>query len=484
MRAAMRANVIAMGAAAMFVSGTALAAPAADGVFFVHGTGDQSAPTSASSAFQASGGSAVSSYWTTSSLGTMATDPDGSGQWSYGVAGYGGASYAAYDSRSWGTIADQLWNYYYYGNNGAIYHVDVVTHSNGSNPIRYMMAHPTAITPGGVTVSTILGIVSKVIFVAGDNQGTPLADKVTSSGSLANLANDLLSTLGITSYNNPAVVQQVQANMTTYNGNGTFATGSTPYGITTNYIYGSAVYAAFWSGDAWCGSYATTLGLKAAALYGWGSFGAATDGFIGTNSSTYVGTDPGYGGDSRLNHNQSRRSCHGSGGRIAAQAHAALSGAFTSIPPDYTIAPAAQACNATTQGWTGTSGTSSYTYWYGCTSAMRTDTNTDFDCYLAYGGDNGYVAPNDYAYTAYSNTSYYADSNNGKTNTGGCSDSWLGDGTCDLCLVAKYGYDSTSGSTADDDCVNKGSGTSNTCFDVAYDGYNSKVGYLKYSVTH
>jgi hypothetical protein len=330
-----------------------------------------------------------------------------------------------------------------------------------------------------------------VIFIAGDNAGTPLADKVTSAGSFASISNNVVSDFGFGNYNSPAVLQQVQATMTTYNGNGTFSTGTTPGGLSTEYVYGNNVYASAFSSDAWCGGYADTVGLKAAQLYGWGSHNAATDGFIGVNSSTYVGT-AGMSGDARLNHNQSRRSCHGVGTTIETLAHDALSGTFASIPPDYTIAPSAQACNATSQGWSG-----DY-YWLGCTSAMRTDTNTDIDCYVSYGGDNGYIdqwtgvnAPNSvglaesdgWNYTGYSGTSNYG---NGGA---GCSDTWLGDGQCDLCLLAKYGFDSASGTTEGDDCVNLGTGTTNTCADIAW--YSStkslssgSYGYFTYSATH
>jgi hypothetical protein len=451
----------------------AAAAPAADGIFFVHGTGDYTPPTSAASVSSPTGGTAISGYWTQDSLSKMSKAPDGT-QWSYGVAGYQGATTDA--RTSWGIVADQLYDYYQNGNGGQIRNVVVVTHSNGSNPIRYLLAHPTATTPKGRSASAVINTIKKVIFLAGDNTGTPLADKVTSAGTIANIGNSILSFFGGSSWNNAAVHQQIQANMTTYNGNGTFALGTSPGGVPAAALYGSNVYAAVWSSDAWCGGYALTTGLKAAQVYGWGSSSAATDGFIGTNSSTYVGSVP-YTGDGRLNHNQSRRSCHGVAGNISSQIHAALGGTFTVIPQDYSIAPAAQACNATIQGWSGTSGTPSYTYWYGCTSTMQSNTSTDHDCFVSYGGDNGYVAPSDWASTAYSNTTYYGTSS-------GCSDSWLGDGICDLCLVAKYGYDAANGGTGPDDCVNYGAGTTNTCYDIAWDGYNNKISYLGYTASH
>jgi hypothetical protein len=463
----------AVGVAGTLGASDALATSAADGVIFVHGTGDYTAPTSAASAATPSGGTAISDYWTSSSLGSMVSSPAG-GSWSYGVAGYQGSSTDA--MTSWSDVADQLWSYYYNGNGGAIYNVVVVTHSNGSNPIRYLLAHPTAVTNGGNTASTVISVIQKVIFIAGDNAGTPLADDVTTSGSLANIGNSITSFFG-SNWNSPAVWQQVQSNMSSYNTNGTFATGSTPGGVAANYIYGSNVYAAIWSGDAWCGGYGTTTALKAAQLYGWGSTSAATDGFIGTSSSTYVGTDPnGYGGDSRLNHNQSRRSCHGVAPKIAAYVHGAMNGTFTATPPDYVEPPAVQACDVITPGWMTGTDQGSYYQW-GCTSSMHSDTSTDIDCLAVYGSDNSVSIPMDYAQTAYSNSSYYSGS-------GGCSDSWLGDGQCDLCLLAKYGYDSKPGSTKADDCVNQGSGTTTKCADILYSSALSKNVYATITVTH
>lgn len=463
------AGVVAV-AATMFGARSASAAVSeANGVFFVHGTGDNTPPTSAASARQATGGSAVDTYWTGSALAAMAAAPQG-GSWSYGAAGYQGAAQDA--MTSWGVVADQLYDYYYSGNSGQIYNVAVVTHSNGSNPIRYLLAHPTAVTPKGRTASSVIAVIKQVTFLAGDNKGTPLADKVTSSGSLAAIGNSIYSLFG-GSYNNAAVRQQIQANMTTYNGNGTFANGTTPGGVPTSAIYGSSVYALIFSGDANCGGYGTTTALKAAAVYGFG-IGACSDGFIGCSSATAVGTVP-YGGDDHgLNHNQSRRSCHGVAPKIAAQVHGGMGGTFAAIPADYTVSPAAQACNAAKDGWVGT------TYYYGCTSTMKSDTNTDTDCLVSYGGDNGLVMPDNYASTAWSNATNY---DNGGA---GCSDSWAGDGHCDLCLVAKYGYDAANGGSGPDDCVNKGAGTTNSCYDLAFNGASgvNKIQYMWYTASH
>ncbi len=481
MQTRIKTAVVALGGVVVFVSSTALAAPAADGMFFIHGTGNQATPSKQVNPTDG----AVTGYWTQAAINAMIADPAG-GNWTYGAAGYQGSTNNAQTSAYY--VASQLHDFV---GPGIITNVVLITHSNGSNPVRYMTAHPTATDEYGTAFSYGLNKVRRVIFIAGDNMGTPLADKVTSSGSFASISNNVVKDFGFGNYNSAAVLQQVQATMATYNGNGTFSVGTAPGGLSTEYVYGSGVYAMITSSDAWCGGYTDTTGLKAAQVYGWGSSSAATDGFIGVNSSTYVGT-AGMSGDARLNHNQSRRACHGVGATIETIAHGAMSGAFAAIPPDYTISPAAQACNATTQGWSG-----NY-YWLGCTSAMKTDTKTDIDCYVSYGGDNGYVdqwtgvnpqngvglaLSDGWNYTGYSAASNYA---NGGV---GCSDTWLGDGQCDLCLLAKYGFDSASGTTQGDDCVNAGAGTNNTCADIAWYSATKSLtsgsyAYFTYTATH
>jgi hypothetical protein len=476
----LRTIVSAIAAAGVLAAvGTASAADGSHGVFFVHGTGSNTPPSSNHGFRSTNDGTAVTSYWTTDVLNAWATNPADGTQYSYGVAGYDLSGNMAQDSAAWGKVVDQLWDYYMYGNGGAIYHVVVVTHSNGSNALRYAQAHPTAVTPGGHAASDVLSHVERIIYSAGDNGGTPLADKVTTSGTFANIANDVVSwLLPSMNYNSRAVVQQVQANMQTYNGNGTYKTGTSPGGPATYYLYGTGVNAAIWSSDAWCGGYAASVGLKAAQVYGWGSSSATTDGFIGTVnyndpvtaqnvSSKMAGINgmPGATGDTKLSHNQDRRNCRGFQGTVKTNIHGAMSGTFTAPPTDYTVSPAAQACNEVWQGWITES--DGYDYSPGCTSTMQSNSSTDYMCEVSYGSDNGSSFPTDFASSTYGNAANYA---NGGT---GCSDSWLGDGTCDLCLVAKYGYDSSSGSAADDDCVNAGVGTTNICYDIF--SYNSST---------
>jgi hypothetical protein len=120
------------------------------------------------------------------------------------------------------------------------------------------------------------------------------------------------------------------------------------------------------------------------------------------------------------------------------------------------------------RGWQSAAPYAGGNFYYGCTSAMQTDTNTDPDCQVAYGGDNG----NNFTFNSgYSSsvtvtnsdgttssaslpvTDSYATSWFGNPSLVNCSDSWLGDGICDMCLVAKYGFDAKPGTNSADDCV-------------------------------
>ncbi len=439
------------------------------GVVFVHGTGDYTAST------------AVSSYWTQASINTMR------GSYSkYLVVGYNGMSKAGFDAASYGSILDQIYNWTQFS---GVQGIVVVTHSNGSNPIRYAAVHYTGLS---ASRKAVVDKIRKIVEVAGDNRGTVLADKVTTSGSLLAIGNGVTSFFG-NNWNGAAVWQQRRDRMgnctsaggcTGYNGDGTFGSSSTCYGGATacagkpvETIAGNTVYAAIWSSDAHCGGdsvagYWYTAGLKATLLYAQANGGGScSDGFVPCDSAKYHGTN--YMDDSRLNHNQSRRSCRGSGSTVNARISSTTW--TTAIPSDYTIAPGAQACNSTVAGDFPKVGGGTVYQW-GCTTAQRSDATTDIDCYSAYGGDNGYVAPAAFNYTGYSNSAYYAGSV--------CPDSWLGDGECDMCLLAKYGYDSKTGSAVDDDCVNKGAGFTNKCGDILWDYATSSNKYYSYTVTH
>lgn len=431
-------------------------ASAASGVVFVHGTSDHT---------QAS---ATSGYWTQGSIDTMRNGR------AYLVVGYTGASYAGYDVGAWGPVVDQIASW---ANGNGITQIAVVTHSNGIAPIRYMLAHGTAKSNAGNSVSSVTSRFISVTSVAGDMAGTPLADQVTTSGTLLNIANGIVSFFGGGSYANAAVWAQRQDRMATYNSNGTYggSPGATAVGGVPVYtVAGTGVNANIFSGEAWCGGYLTTVGLYAARCLGWGC-GGCTDGFIGCNSSMYLGKN--ISQDGKLNHNQSRRSCNNSGSTINNIVVSTLQAA--TAPPDTAVSAGAQACDLLYQGYfAGSSGET----WYsdGCPSNYLSDGQSHFDCLVSYGSSGGLTAVTNYAQTAYSNANYYY-----SNNYAACPDSWQGDGVCDVCLLAKYGHDAAPGSASSaDDCVNKGAGTTNVCADITYRADYGFWDYVGYHVSH
>ncbi|WP_257460091.1 hypothetical protein [Archangium lipolyticum] len=444
-----------LGATCAALLGASGVAQAADGVVFVHGTGDQSVS------------SATTGYWTQSAIDTMRTGRP------YLIVGYPGASCAGFSQCSWGSIVDQIVPWMDANN---ITSFTVITHSNGSSPLRYMLGHTGAVSAKGHAVSTVTSRISQVIFSAPDLTGTPLADQVTTSGSFLNIANSVVEFFGGGSYNNPAVVQQRTDNMRVYNSNATFAGAqgaTTVGGKPISVVRGNRVYANIFSSDAYCGGYMYTIGLKAAALLGWGSFNASTDGFIGSDSSGYFGNiiiD-----DARLNHHQSRRGCHNSGNLIAKKV------ASLTIPPPsqqtYTpetnVQGAALACNNYAAAYATDFMTGNTVWKYGCSSTQLNNGYVEPDCLISYGYSSSYRIPSTASWNPFLNPAYYP--------TWGevCPDSWHGDGICDACLISKYGFDATTGSTGANDCVQAPPGGSNWCADLAWDTY---YGFHNYAV--
>jgi hypothetical protein len=453
-----RSGVVLAAACAVLLGASEASATA--GVVFVHGTGDQT-PSSA-----------TSGYWTQKSIDTMRNGRP------YLIVGYPGASCAGFSQCSWGAILDQVVPW---AESNGIHSYTVITHSNGSSPLRYLLGHSGAVSAKGYTASQMTSRISQVLFGAPDLTGTPLADQVTTSGSFLNIANSVVEFFGGGSYNNPAVVQQRTDKMRVYNSDGTFAgtAGATMVGGKAISVFrGNRVYANLFSSDAHCGGYFYTIGLKAAALLGWGSFNAGTDGFIGNDSSGYFGNiiiD-----DGRLNHHQSRRSCHNSGNIIAQK----VASAYVPPPsqqtwtPETNVAAAGQACNNYYSGYA-TDFMTNHTVWkYGCSSSQLNNGYPEPDCLIAYGYASSYRIPSTASWNPYLNP------NNYPTWSQVCPDSWQGDGICDACLVAKYGFDATTGASGANDCVQAPPGGSNWCGALAYDYYWGVHNYVVVEALH
>lgn len=448
----------------------------ADSVFFVHGTSNQDY-------------SGADAYWDNSELGFRDGKP-------YRRAYYQGTSYAAFDYRSWGTILCQLYNWQ------RVYGYDtttVVTHSNGSNPVRYMLMHPTASTYCSsegryVQVQEAFNNVNQVVWLAGDNKGTQLADEVTTSGTTVNILHSIAEAFGLANYNTPAVVQQRRDNMATYNSNGTFnnhltygvcGSGTSCNGYPSARSQGSSVNANVFKSKARCGGYLSTVALW--ALHKWIFNGSNSDGFLPLDAQTYNGRYLFNGGEF-LNHNQSRRDCNG----LTDVVQEIVSNEPISYAPPagYNVSPYDTACVAIRETQTVATFCYDEKWWggcneykpyrersheryLGCPSSWLSNGRRDPGCYMGYGNDSWLDIPNDYSYTAYAGYSWAGQSNPYYY----CPDSWRGDGTCDACIVAKYGVDAMPGTTNVHDCVPRTD--YNWCSDIVWDNYDGRYEYDK-----
>jgi hypothetical protein len=279
------------------------------GVVFVHGTSDRTPE------------SAKTDYWTQDTIDKIR------GGKPYLVVGYPGESKAGFEAASWGGIIDQI--AVWLGANTTITNYVVVTHSNGVNPMRYALVHPTSNTPGGRRVDTVTTKMRKMIPAGGSMKGTPLANAVTDTGGLGQIANWVSTNFFNNNWNVPGVWQQRTERMgqcaqghtpgtatcSGYNGDGTFGGPTDCYmGATTcggkplKTVIGKSVTAEPTSADAQCGGLAASVGLRATQCYGFGC-DSCSDGFIGCDSQSYLGTK--LQEQEKLSHHQERRDCQG-----------------------------------------------------------------------------------------------------------------------------------------------------------------------------
>lgn len=413
-------SMLAVGVAA----GTLMAAKVASAdhcVAFVHGTSNQTVY------------SATNEYWT---QGSIDRHRDGR---AYTVVGYPGADCDATMECSWGAVADQIDSFL--AANQQCTELTIITHSNGINPVRYMMNHATA----RASAANVKAKTRKIIAEAGSMAGTPLANKVFQLMN-NNFIGWIVKPL-VGDYGKAAVRLQQTHEMYNANSNGTF--GTTPHyggvyattgGVSLETIVGTGVNAKFWSKDAYCEGYGYQVALWALTAVGFIS--SYSDGFIEVGSATYMGSNQ-YA--QVVSHHQNRRDCKGVGGAAAARVAAAP---IPAPPADQVESDAARACHASVRQ---TSGDITF---YGCVGDMTYNGATDHDCVVTYGQDNGVQAIGGYYSTRYASFD--------------CPDSWRGDGMCDLCIVAKYGADAKDGQNGSDDCAWR-PGVNTSCSDVAYD---------------
>ena len=279
------------------------------GVVFVHGTSDRTPA------------SALTDYWTQDTVDKIR------GGKPYLVVGYPGESKGGFEAASWGGIIDQI--AVWLAANPTVTNYVVVTHSNGVNPMRYALMHPTSNTPGSRRVDTVTNKMRKMIPAGGSMTGTPLANSVTDAEGLGAIANWVSTNFFNNNWNVPGVWQQRTERMGScvqnhtpgtgtcngYNGDGTFGSPTDCYkdattcgGKPVKTVIGKSVTAEPTSADAQCGGLAASVGLRATQCYGFGC-DSCSDGFIGCDSQGYLGTK--LQEQEQLSHHQERRDCKG-----------------------------------------------------------------------------------------------------------------------------------------------------------------------------
>lgn len=203
-----------------------------------------------------------------------------------------------WDQRAAGCLATQLYNFV---TARGIDDLVVITHSNGGNVMRWILSNPT----WDSRYPTIISRVRWVDAIAASSAGTPLADAVISG-------NVFESALGwLLGYKSDAVRQQQVSWMAYYNQNYLLGTSGRP-GLPRGFwnIVGTNVVAGLFNGDAYCGGYAQSVGLKITKAW----LSSCADGFIECSSAAaagYVWFYDTQGTGKVLNHNQSRRACFG-----------------------------------------------------------------------------------------------------------------------------------------------------------------------------
>ncbi len=205
-----------------------------------------------------------------------------------------------WDDRAAGCLAGQLTGFIQARN---IDRLIVITHSNGGNVMRWILSNPTY----DARYPDIIRRIVKVDAIAPSSAGTPLADAVIAG-------NVFETSLGwLLGYKSDAVRQQQVGWMATYNQYYLLGTSGRPaLPVAFRDVVGTDVVSAVWSGQAYCGGYAQSVGLE--ITQNWLS--SCSDGFIECSSAQAAGTlwfkdTTRTSGRQVLNHNQSRRACFG-----------------------------------------------------------------------------------------------------------------------------------------------------------------------------
>ncbi|MGZ3418991.1 MAG: hypothetical protein ACXVEF_33180 [Polyangiales bacterium] len=408
---------VAVASLAVFGARSAMAASAVHGVAFIHGTGDNIGSQVCSgtgTSFKCVVQKAIDGYWGQGEITSV------SGGRPYVVTGQHGGTMTPWTNPSPyinsggettnGTayeVASQINRFLagpdgVYGNADDITDLVVVSHSGGSNVIRYIVQHPTINT----NFTHVAGRLRKIIAVAPPSKGTYLANKVFNpEGAIMSLVSGLA---GLAGYKDDGVKFIQTTEMSSSNAdsakfvNMSATQGGVPFynsggvsdaakckGVT---VFGKCI-GVMWSslGPSYCDSTVESIALSTlhnTFLYA-NDAGTArnncSDGFISCASAQAIGTSFGY--DHNQDHNQSRKQCNGEDGKIAAQVANAMTG-FENEAVNASVVPVAQwdSCGFAKYAsvW---NGSTKIGYTAGCAKGDLGDGWCDWDCVAMYGHD-------------------------------------------------------------------------------------------------
>lgn len=249
------------------------------GVAFIHGTGKQT--------------NAYDDYWTGAFVNSVMS---GNGS-RYTVINCDFEQYM-WDSAAAGCLAGQLTSFI---NAQGITSLNMITHSNGGNVVRWILSNPT----WDSRYPNIINKTNKVIALAPSSKGTPLADAVTAGNVFEQVLGWILG------YASDAVKMQQVSWMASYNANNLYGTSGRPsLPVTFKSVVGSDVDSSIFDGDSYCGGYQYQVGLEVTQEW----LDNCSDGFLECTSQAGAGSVWFYDtsrtkGREPLSHHQSRRDC-------------------------------------------------------------------------------------------------------------------------------------------------------------------------------
>lgn len=251
------------------------------GVAFVHGTGKQT--------------DALNKYWTKEFVNSVSKGLPNSAL--YTVINCDFEQYM-WNAGASGCLAEQLTQFI---DNKTITNLQVITHSNGGNVVRWILSNPTS----DARFPKVINKISRVIALAPSSGGTPLADAVTAGNTFEQVLGWILG------YDNDAVKQQQVADMALYNANWLYGTKGRPsLGKPFEVVVGSDVDSAIWDSDSYCAGYQYQVALE--FTQNW--LDSCSDGFLNCASQSAAGSvwfkdKDKTKGREPLSHQQSRRAC-------------------------------------------------------------------------------------------------------------------------------------------------------------------------------